>query len=533
VTFGDLRQVGGPIAGLFIGVGPVALGVSPMASRAILLEFLCTPRVGGKYITDCTEQQDRSRNYSNPVGHSGFVSSSKSSNVKSGPSAHETINAEPGTKLSIPGSALLKSAPLRWLTIDYSPRPGERSFLERAQSRQDRDVEIEVAVPSDQEGARVFGVRLARHSLQAVWLEVVNGGGEPLWLDRVQLDPDYYTPLEAAYLAHFVMRTRLLAFGALGWMFLPLLPLVPLKLLSAHAANRKMNELFRNVAFPTGVIPPGKKVSGFLFTRLDEGVKRVDVRLLGRNQVLNFPFTLEVPGLMLPHPVEEAAAAGKAEELDEDGLRLWLQRQPRCTGNQPSTIEGDPLNLVVVGDRSSIRECLGAWDETEAITLKTAWKTAKAFLLESQYRYSPVSPLYLGGRQQDLALQRARLSLNQRLHLRLWTTSVRFDGQPVWIGQVSRDIGVRFTPKTWNLTTHKIDPDVDEARDYVLNDLLVGGRVAKLGFVPGVEPAGAAAPRHNLTGDPYFTDGLRAVAVLSPTRTTPSALSWAAAANPK
>ena len=101
-----------------------------------------------------------------------------------------------------------------------------------------------------------------------MWLEVVNGRGEPLWLDRVQLDPNYYTPLEAAHLAHFAMGTRLVAFGVLGWLFLPLLPLVPLKLLSARAANRRMNELFRSLGFPTAVILPGKKVSGFLFTRL-------------------------------------------------------------------------------------------------------------------------------------------------------------------------------------------------------------------------------------------------------------------------
>ncbi len=93
-------------------------------------------------------------------------------------------------------------------------------------------------MPSDRESERVFGVRLARHGLQAVWLEVANGGAEPLWLDRVQLDPDYYTPLEAAHLAHFAMGTRLVAFGVLGWLFLPLLPLVPLKLLSARAANQ-------------------------------------------------------------------------------------------------------------------------------------------------------------------------------------------------------------------------------------------------------------------------------------------------------
>ena len=105
-------------------------------------------------------------------------------------------------------------------------------------------------------------------------------------------------------------------------------------------------------------------------------------------------------------------------------------------------------------------------------------------------------------------------------------TPLRFEGQPVWIGQVSRDIGVRFTPKTWNLTTHRIDPDVDDARDYVLDDLMESGRVVKVGFVPGAGAAERAAPRRNLTGDPYFTDGLRAVAIFSETRTIPTFLKW-------
>ena len=417
-------------------------------------------------------------------------------------------------------------APLKWLSINYSPHPEERSFLERAQTRREGEVETTVAVPSDRESERIFGVRLSSRGLQAVWLEVVNGGRERLWLDRVQVDPNYYTPLEAAQLSHFSMGKRLAAFGLLGWLFLPLLPLIPLKLLGVRAANHRLDNLFRIVGFPTEVIPPGKKVSGFLFTGLDEAVKRMRVRLLGRSQSLEFPFTVEVPGLMLYHRLEEVEpASGEAEELDEVGFRAWLERQPRSTSNAQGTVEGDPLNLVIVGDLGNILECLSAWDETESLTLATAWKTARAFLLESQYRYSPVSPLYLGGRQQDLALQRARLSLNQRLHMRLWTTKVRFDGSPVWIGQVSRDIGVRLTPRTWNLTTHLIDPDVDEARNYVLNDLLVAERVARVGFVAGVEAAPAGDPRHNLTGDQYFTDGLRAVAVLSGTRTVPAFLS--------
>jgi hypothetical protein len=92
--------------------------------------------------------------------------------------------------------------------------------------------------------------------------------------------------------------------------------------------------------------------------------------------------------------------------------------------------------------------------------------------------------------------------------------------------QISRDIGVRFTPKTWNLTTHKVDPDVDDARDYLLDDLLESGHVALAGYVPGVQAASRTAPRHNLTGDPYFTDGLRAVVVFSETRTSPTFVNW-------
>jgi hypothetical protein len=193
---------------------------------------------------------------------------------------------------------------------------------------------------------------------------------------------------------------------------------------------------------------------------------------------------------------------------------------PRAVTGRLGSKEGDPANLVVIGDFATVLRAFGArWDETEVITLATCWKTAKAFLFGSEYRYSPISPLYMFGRSHDFALQRIRESINERLHLRLWITELRYDGKPVWVGQVSRDIGVRFTHKTWNLTTHRIDPDVDESRDYVLEDLLEAQRAAKLGYVGGVGECERTAPRYNLTGDPYFTDGNRGVVIVSGTRT--------------
>jgi hypothetical protein len=95
------------------------------------------------------------------------------------------------------------------------------------------------------------------------------------------------------------------------------------------------------------------------------------------------------------------------------------------------------------------------------------------------------------------------------------------------VGQVSRDIGVRYTLKTWNLTTHKIDPDVDEAREYVMGDLMEAGRVSRIGYVEGVGAIDPLTPRRNLTGDPYFTDGMRAVVMLSENQTNPTFLNWA------
>ena len=52
------------------------------------------------------------------------------------------------------------------------------------------------------------------------------------------------------------------------------------------------------------------------------------------------------------------------------------------------------------------------------------------------------------------------------------------------------------------------------------------GRVSYVARVPGAVEAPNTAPRHNLTGDPYFTDGFRAVVVFSETRTATKILDW-------
>ena len=59
-----------------------------------------------------------------------------------------------------------------------------------------------MAVPTAGESARVFGVPLAAHGIQPVWLKIENHDTVPYWLLPLSLDPDYFSPREVAYLHH-------------------------------------------------------------------------------------------------------------------------------------------------------------------------------------------------------------------------------------------------------------------------------------------------------------------------------------------
>jgi len=445
----------------------------------------------------------------------------------------------------------------RLLTTPYRPQPSLRSFLSRGQTQASPAAEVTVAVLDAAESERVFGVPLARRGIQPVYLRVENRGTASLRLHLLGISPNYFTPLEAAGVNHFSIAKRLSAFGLVGWLFLPLLLLLPLKLITAHWANRRMDECFGSQAFPLRPIPPGRTSEGFVFTPLDAGTKIVHVELhatgeslaavvsglAARGTVVShvvpppateprlcFTFSIAVPGISADYLRRNFAAINPPGSLVDCDVHTLVERLvalPATTTNRAGTRTGDPVNLVVIGEFATLLSALAArWDESETITLATCWKTARAFLLGAQYRYSPVSPLYLFGRSQDVALQRSRRSINERLHLRLWLTPLQFQGQGVWVGQISRDIGVRLTTRTWNLTTHRIDPDVDESRDYLLEDLIAAERILVAGYVDGVGAGTAAAPRHNLTGDPYFTDGKRAVLLLSTSRTAPRFVAW-------
>ena len=368
----------------------------------------------------------------------------------------------------------------------------EVAFRDRAQTQQQGSVRVTVAVPSPQEAKKLFGVDLAKKNIQPVWLEVCNEDAVPYWLLPSHLDPAYYSPNEAAFRSHFPL---------------------------GGVANEEMSRHFQALDFDE-YIPAGTTTSGFVYATMDQGTKHVSVALLSFRAYKMFTFIVPVPGMRIDYQKVDFKALYGADDfksLDEKGLREALEALPPCTMNQRGTKNGDPLNLVFVGHGEDILAALimSGWDETEMLYARSAMKTANSFLFGTKYRYSPISSLYVYGRGQDAAFQKARETIHERNHLRLWLTPKTFNGKPVWIGQISRDIGVKFTLNEGFIMTHVIDPDVDNDRWYLVQNFLNAQRISKFGFVKGVGEAKESEPRFNLGGDPYFTDGLRAVIVFA------------------
>jgi len=391
----------------------------------------------------------------------------------------------------------------------YKPQPIESvPFQERAQSQTLGKVKVTAVVLSDEESHAVFGVKLAKKKIQPVWLRIENGDDKPHWVLPVSVDPDYYAPLEAAHKAR------------LTWQ---------------GSANEAMREDFDRKAIKLRV-DPGRVNEGFVYTNLDKGVKAVNVDLLSRDGMGRLVFVFRIPGLNVDFEevdFEGVYGAGDYVDVDEQGLRKALEELPRAVLGKPGGREGDPINLVVVGEGRDVLAAFArrGWDVTETKYGASVWRTIWAGLFGYRYRYSPISPLYVFGRPQDLGLQKARATIHERNHLRLWLSPYRYRGADVWVGQISRDIGVKLTFKSPTIATHRIDSDVDESRTYLLQDLFYSGHLGAFAFVAGAEPASRDAPRENYTGDEYFTDGLRLVVFLRTEETAVSEvrfLDWGA-----
>ena len=369
------------------------------------------------------------------------------------------------------------------------PEQTPEEYRSRLTTSSESGLTVSAVVLSAEEELQEFAAKLSKNEIQPIWFEITNTNEHKYILMLPSVDRDYFSATEAAW------QTR-------GWW---------------ERGTQQKTSYFLERHIPV-VIGPGSTISGFIFTNIDPGIKVLTVELISEQDDHRFEFVLAVPGFeadfVQSNPAERYAG-DNVPDLDRDQLRTYLEKLPCCALGGDRVTPGDPLNLVVIGDGPDILAAFArqGWDLTEPAKFATAWRTFWSSIFSSRYRTSPVSALYLFDRPQDAALQKSRKSVDERNHLRLWRAPVNHQGQPIWIGQISRDIGVKFSSKT--IVTHKIDSVVDEARLYIMMDLLTSHYVNSYGLVKGVGMSTLSQPRYNYTNDPYVTDGLRAVMMLS------------------
>lgn len=404
----------------------------------------------------------------------------------------------------------------------FSPEPLAIPLeLHDVQAKSSGDVTVSVAILSDEQARSHFDADLKSHDLQALWMRVDNASPNTYWLLRNCIDPDLYPPDEAARAVHEA---------------------------SSDEQFKRLVQYFRDEAMHV-MLPPRTVTDGFIFLPRREGGRYVDVRLardtfeldLARAQLraqqapehgeaeraldasvlLRLGFAVPLPDGIFDYErldSEHTYAGMELPNLDTGGLREQLEQIQPCATNGAGDRNADPLNVLLVGESTDVLNSLSrcGWSFTHRITWASARRLIGATIGGNSYPVAPVSDLYLFGRNQDIALQRARASISQRSHMRLWLAPFRCEGKQVWIGQVSRDIGIKLTTESPTLTTHIIDPEVDLAREYLLHGLLAEGFVERFGFALGSRAATRMEPALNLTSDPYFGDGLRLVVFLAP-----------------
>ena len=333
----------------------------------------------------------------------------------------------------------------------------------RSQSQTEDTVQVSAAVPGREETAAIFGVQLYDKGVQPVWLEVHNNGPEQIRYAPVSTDRFYFSPLEVAW-------SNRRSFS--------------------HTGRAEMNRRFDELAMPR-YVDPGETRSGFVLTHADHGAKGFNVELFGPDESYSFTFLLRVPGFVPDYAnvdFDSIYAADQVAVHTGDDLRQAITDLPCCSTDESGAKTGDPINVVFIGDGEELMYAMlrGNWTETSA---------AEAARRNQQYLF---------GRQQD-AIFRYRKTLDDSFYeLRAWLAPFMAGDERVWVCQVNHVFRSA-------LAVTRFDPDVDNARNFTLQNHLYAQSLEKFAWLSGREVIPVDSFWANLLRPAYFSDGYRVV----------------------
>jgi hypothetical protein len=216
-------------------------------------------------------------------------------------------------------------------------------------------------------------------------------------------------------------------------------------------------------------------------------------------------------------PPAAAAPATPALNVSSAALDAGLQKDidslPRRVNDQFNN-QGDMVNFILVGSQQQVQNALEAasWRVADTDNKEAVLKAALQTYEKNDYLQMPMSQLYLFGRKQDFGyeLAQAYSVVASRHHFRIWKALSTWNGQTLWAGAGTHDIGFERDQRNGSVT-HKIDPAVDGERDNIGQTLQQAGKVKSLSYYLPPNPVQGAK---NATGSGYRSDGRILVIVL-------------------
>jgi hypothetical protein len=207
-----------------------------------------------------------------------------------------------------------------------------------------------------------------------------------------------------------------------------------------------------------------------------------------------------------------SAAAAPATPLKvsdtplDSSLRQDIDDLPRRVHDQFNN-QGDMVNFVLVGSQQQVQSALEAanWHLADTDNKKAVLNAVLQTYDKKDYLAMPMSTLYLFDRGQDFGYEMADpyAVVASRHHFRLWKAPFTWNGQTVWAGAGTHDIGFEKDQRNGSVT-HKIDPAVDGERENIGSSLQKSGKVKSLNYYLPPNPVQDA---RNATGGGYHSDG--------------------------
>lgn len=169
----------------------------------------------------------------------------------------------------------------------------------------------------------------------------------------------------------------------------------------------------------------------------------------------------------------------------------------------------EPISFIVIGDQKQIINLFGSagWSLAEQPHFKNFLKLSSAIAQNINYPTAPMTPSFYASKTNDLGFEKSTDldTARQRHHTRYWRTGYKIGGEDVWVATASFDRGVKIGPVI-QLPVHRIDPDIDAEREFIMNDFLKTGLVSdyqKINLVGPVEGTNAADDNFTTDGQAY------------------------------